>query len=301
MKPFSLQGKKYDYGTVLIPVQHQKLTSSNIYELLKKITKKTGVNINAANTGLTEGINLGSSNFKTLTKPVIAVVVGEGITPYDAGEIWHLLDTRYHIPVTKLDTRNMSNADLSKFTTIIIPSTTGYTLNSASENLKTFVKKGGTLIGYQNTIKWLKNTEFIKLTFKKPILKTSHITFDKRQDFRGAQHIGGAIFEAEIDRSHPINFGYNHNKIALFRNTTLFIQPDSTSRYTYPIQYTKKPLLSGYISKENLKAIGKTIPFKASKLGKGTVIIFTDNTNFRAFWYGTNKLMMNAVFFGAFM
>ena len=27
------------------------------------------------------------------------------------------------------------------------------------------------------------------------------------------------------------------------------------------------------------------------------VIVFTDNTNFRAFWYGTNKLLMNAVFF----
>jgi len=31
------------------------------------------------------------------------------------------------------------------------------------------------------------------------------------------------------------------------------------------------------------------------------VLYFTDNTNFRAFWYGTNKLMMNAVFFGDHM
>ena len=42
-------------------------------------------------------------------------------------------------------------------------------------------------------------------------------------DFRGAQVIGGAIFETELDRSHPINFGYKNDKLAMFRNTTLFI------------------------------------------------------------------------------
>ena len=34
------------------------------------------------------------------------------------------------------------------------------------------------------------------------------------------------------------------------------------------------------------------------KMGSGRVMVFTDNTNFRAFWYGTNKLLMNAIFFG---
>jgi len=28
------------------------------------------------------------------------------------------------------------------------------------------------------------------------------------------------------------------------------------------------------------------------------VISLYDNTNFRAYWYGTNKVFMNAVFFG---
>jgi len=34
------------------------------------------------------------------------------------------------------------------------------------------------------------------------------------------------------------------------------------------------------------------------RMGSGRVIAFTDNTNFRAFWYGTNKLLANALFFG---
>jgi hypothetical protein len=42
-------------------------------------------------------------------------------------------------------------------------------------------------------------------------------------------------------------------------------------------------------------------PFAIQNLGKGKVTVFTDNTNFRAFWYGTNKLMMNAIFFANLM
>ena len=299
-KPFSIGNKKYDYGTILIPVANQVKTSEEIHSILKEIAKETGVDFDGATTGITTGIDLGSTYFKSLEQPKIAVLVGDGITSSDAGEIWHLLDTRYQIPITKLDTKNLGRADLSKYTTIIISNTFGSSLNNATDDLKTFVKNGGVLIGYRNALRWLESKNFINLDFKKSKITGKDISFADRADFRGAQVIGGAIFEAEIDLTHPIGYGYNKNKIALFRNTTLFINPDSTN-YKKPLQYTKKALLSGYISKENLKAIKGTIPFKTASMGRGEVIVFTDNTNFRAFWYGTNKLLMNAIFFGKMM
>ena len=301
LKPFTINEKKYDYGTILIPVANQNHSSDKIYNILQQITQKSGLSIDATTTGLATGTNLGSPNFKTLNKPNVAIIVGDGISSYDAGEIWHLLDTRYGFKITKLDTRNLRNTNLSRYTTIIIANSYDNDLNISKENLKTFVKNGGTIVGYRNTLEWLNKNKFIKLEFKKKKSKTASIPFDQRQNFKGAQFIGGAIFEATIDRSHPINFGYNTTKIALFRNTSLFIKTDSISNYKYPIRYTKNPLLAGYISKENLKAISETIPFKITNLGKGKVIVFTDNTNFRAFWYGTNKLMMNAIFFSKFM
>jgi hypothetical protein len=123
------------------------------------------------------------------------------------------------------------------------------------------------------------------------------VSFEERSLQSGAQVIGGAIFEANIDRSHPVNFGYKNDKLALFRNSTMFLKADKNS-YNNPIQYTSKPLLSGYISKENAKVIPNTVPFKVQRFGRGRVAVFTDNTNFRAFWYGTNKLLMNTIFFG---
>ncbi len=137
--------------------------------------------------------------------------------------------------------------------------------------------------------------------FKYPELnEVKNIAFEQRKLLEGAQLIGGAIFKARIDRSHPINFGYKNNEINLFRNSTIFMKPDKKS-YNNPIQYINEPLVSGYVSAKNLNMLKNTIPLKIQPLGKGKVIGFTDNTNFRGFWFGTNKLLMNAIFFNNIM
>ncbi len=296
LKPFSLNGKQYDYGTILVPVQNQLLDTSNLNKFLTELAKESHVQIDAVSTGLTHGIDLGSRAFKTMTKPKIALLVGEGISSYDAGEIWHLFDTRYDITVTKLDTKSIGRSDLNRYNTIIVPNSWSGLNENNTKKIKTWIENGGTLIAYKNAVKWVNSKELAKLDFKKMERTAKNITFEQRSNYKGAQGIGGAIFEAKIDRSHPINFGYKNDKISLFRNTTIFMKADKNS-YNNPIQYTKKPIISGYISKRNLDSIGSTVPLQIKKLGKGRIVAFTDNTNFRAFWYGTNKLLMNAIFF----
>ena len=296
MRQFSMNGKQYDYGTILIPVQNQKMNAQSLYGFLNDLAKDCHISIDAVSTGLTEGIDLGSNNFRALSKPKIALMVGDGITSYDAGEIWHLFDTRYDITVTKLDTRSFSRTNLDRYNTIIMPNSWSGLDEGQTKKMKEWVQGGGTLIAYRSALNWLKKNELAKLEFKKVDVPAKDVSFEERGDFRGAQVIGGAIFGATIDRSHPINFGYKNENISLFRNTTLFMKPDKSS-YNNPIQYTKDPILSGYISKPNLDSLSLTVPLQIKGLGRGNVVAFTDNTNFRAFWYGTNKLLMNAIFF----
>ena len=296
MKNFSNGGNSYDYGTVFIPVQNQELNALALFQFLQKTAKESHVSINGVTTGLNDGIDLGSNNFRNIKNQKVAMLVGDGIAGNDSGEIWHLLDQRFDMPLTRLDMNYFNRIDISKYTAIVIPSSR--LEKSAQEKLKVWVKNGGTLIGYKNTAKWLNSAKFINLKFENSKIDTiKNISFENKSLKFGAQVIGGAIFEANLDRSHPINFGYKNNKLALFRNSTLFIKADMKS-YNNPIQYTANPLLSGYISKENSKLIKNTVPFKVQRMGRGRVIVFTDNTNFRAFWYGTNKLLMNAIFFG---
>lgn len=299
--PFTLEGKKYDYGTIMVPVQNQNLDASELHSFLKDVALESHIDITAVGTGLTKGIDLGSNDFDPIKKQKIAILVGDGIRSYDAGEIWHLFDTRYNIQLTKLDASYFGRTDLSKYTDIIVPSSVGsFQTKHNSDKLKKWVKNGGTLIGYKSTVEWFDKSEFMKLKFKKDTLVAKNIPFDKKGDFLGAQVTGGAIFDAKLDLSHPINYGYKNNKLALFRNSNIYIEAEKDS-YNNPIQYTSDPLLSGYISEENEELIKNTVPFRVNRMGKGRVIAFTDNTNFRAFWYGTNKLLMNAIFFGGMM
>lgn len=301
MKPFSLNGKDYDYGTIFIPVQNQELNSTELFTFLSDVSKKSHLTITGVPTGLTEGIDLGSRQFKPISKTKVALLVGEGITPYDAGEIWHLFDTRYAMNITKLDVKNFNRYDLSSYTDIILPNSWGRALTPKdAQHLKDWVKDGGTLIGFKNAARFFNSEKFMSLKFKRVEDTASNISFEDRNNYFGAKGIGGAIFEAKQDRSHPINFGYKNTTIPLFRNSTIFIEADKDS-YNNPLQYTKSPLLSGYINDKNLDALAETVPFKHNRLGSGHVILFTDNTNFRAFWYGTNKLLMNAIFFGNHM
>ncbi|MBO6881717.1 M14 family zinc carboxypeptidase [Winogradskyella sp.] len=297
LKTFKANGKSYDYGTIMIPAKNQDLSSSEIYTFLDDAAKESHINIDAVSTGLNDGIDLGSRNFRNLELPKIALLVGDGMTSYDAGEIWHLLDTRYDIVATKLDTKSFGRADLSRYNTIIMVNSRSGLNDNNTKKLKSWIQDGGTLVAYRSALRWLNSKELMKIDFKKNNNVTAkNISYEQRGDFRGAQVIGGAIFETKLDRSHPINFGYKNDKLAMFRNTTIFINPDKNS-YNNPIQYTKNPLLSGYISEENLDSLSLSVPLKIGGIGRGNIIAFTDNTNFRAFWYGTNKLLMNAIFF----
>ena len=300
LQSFSLNGKKYDYGTLMVPVANQSLDENELFSLMKEIAEEAFIDIHSVETGRTLGIDLGSRNFETISIPKVALLVGDGVRSYDAGEIWHLMDTQYHIPVTKIDVKSIAKRDLSRYTHLVIPSYTGSLLGDAKKKISSWIKNGGNLIAYRDAIKWANKNKLIEEEFRKGELKAKDIPFVDMGKFKGAQAIGGAIFNADIDRSHPINFGIEDTQLALFRNSRIFMEPDDNS-YNNPIQYTNNPLLSGYISEEQLELLKGSVPFKIKRSGRGKILLMTDNTNFRAFWLGTQQLYANMLFYANMM
>jgi len=298
-QPFYVDTKRYDYGTLLISLVNQKISTTEINNQLDKLSKESGVEFVGYNSSTTKGIDFGSNDFINVSKPKIAMIVGDGVTSYDAGEIWHLLDTRYNIPLTKIKKSNFSNQNLEKYNTIIMVNGK-YDFDDKNINkLKKWVENGGNLIGYRNSINWLIKKDFIKLELKQKKASTTYLNYKDKSNHFGSQLTSGAIFSVDLDKSHPISYGYNKS-LSIFRNTNIYIKND-TLGYNNPLKYSKNPLISGYISKENLQSMKNSRPFAVYNLRKGKVTVFTDNTNFRAFWHGTNKLMMNAIFFSNLM
>jgi len=299
-RTFAVNGEKFDFGTYMISVQNQSLNSQEIYNLLVEVSSKTGINVKSQSTGITEGIDLGSNNFEIVKEPKIGLIVGEGVRSYDAGEIWHLLDTRFNIPITKLDVGDLGYIDLSRYTHIILPDysegsqyqSTGGGINK--KQINDYIKDGGNLIAYRNSVKWV-SSNLSEIDFHTNEINADDVTFSERQNFFGAQQTGGAIFNSIIDKSHPVNYGIESNSLPLFRNSNVYMTKSEQS-FNNPIVYSPNPLMSGYISEENLSLLKKSTPFKVIRSGKGKILLMTDNTNFRAFWFGTNRILLNMLF-----
>ena len=301
--PFKIGTNSFNYGTVFVPVQNQSKSSEVIFNLLEKTVKKTGVKIYALQTGLaTEGIDLGSPSVVNIKKPNVALLVGEGVSNNDAGEVWHLLDTRYEMQAVQIDVTNITRAKLDNYTCVVMVDGT-YSAATVAK-LKEYLASGGTVAAFGKAVKTLKsndlcNVEFKTLPAKSPLSKGKMPlrAYDKFDDDEGAQVIGGAIFEAELDPTHPLMYGYRQAKLPVFRGDTMFMDA-AQNPYSSPLRYTANPLMSGYLSSQNKELAKSSASIIVSNVGSGRVIASIDNPNFRAFWYGTNKIMANMILFG---
>jgi len=287
---------KFSYGTIMIPVNQQLMSSDKLHVLLSQLSTENGVSMYGIATGLANtGIDLGSPSFASLRVPKALLLVGDGVSSYDAGEVWHLLDERFDMPLTVVDVKRFKSLNMSDFQTLIMVDGSYSSLSGAA--VRTWLTGGGTLIAMKGANEWLRNNNLSGVEFKsaaKPKVKRPYASLS---DAIGAQYIGGNIMEATLDLTHPLAYGYQRSSLPVFRRGTLFFAPTKNT-YATPLSYTSKPLMAGYISKQNLKAVGGSAAAVVTRLGRGRVISLSDNPNFRAFWYGTNKLFLNAIFFG---
>lgn len=292
--------KAFSYGTILIPAYDQNLTQEEIQQKMEMISKRDGLTIYSLKTSLTpNGIDLGSGTFSSLKQKKILMLVEGQSSSRDAGEIWHLFDTRYSQPMTLLEVDRINSVDLNNYNVMILP---GGSYNGLSEavvgKITTWLKNGGNLIAYKNATKWASKAFKLDINFKKPDINLSEKpVYGQMSADANLQAISGAIFETEMDLTHPLAFGYTQKTMPIFKSGTM-VAENSKDPYASPIRYTKDPLLSGYCSDINHERL-KGAPFvMINALGRGRIISFFDNTNFRGVWYGSNKVFTNAVYFG---
>jgi hypothetical protein len=301
MKSFiNREGTFFEPGTLLIPVKNQISSEDKIFEILKGISSKCHIDFYPVTSGLNlDGIDLGSPSIRTLDKPKIMMLVGDGVSSYEAGEVWHLLDYRMGIPVSMVNINRFNYINIHSYSTLILVNGNynGIT-EDAKQKLTAWLKNGGQIIAIKGGARWLADQKLANIKFRN--IEADTLTQKSYGDLSrhvGAQAIGGSIFETTLDVSHPLCFGYPDNELSVFKNNRLFFEK-SKNPYNNPVMYTADPLLSGYISEENYNLVKNTSGVIVSSIGRGKTICFSDNPNFRAFWFGTNRLFFNAIFLG---
>ncbi|WP_411031482.1 M14 family zinc carboxypeptidase [Spongiimicrobium sp. 3-5] len=306
-KPFTILtkagNKEFNYGTLVLPISLQKKNSQEVFQLLQKAQNKYKVPMYGVASGYSvKGIDLGSRLVEPLSKPKAAMLIGHGTRSYEAGEVWHLLDKRMHMPITKIPLRNFDNVSLNKYNTLVMISG-NYNFSQKQHNkIKDWVSKGNTLITIGTATEWAVEKKLVKEKLVKSE-KDSTKTVVRRpyvdaEENIGKEGVGGVILRVDLDRTHPLGFGYRDGTIPVYKNNTVWLAP-SKNEYATVAKYANNAHIDGFITKKNTdEFLKKSASLLISKVGKGRAVLFADNPNFRGSWYGTNRLFLNALFLG---
>ena len=318
-KPFSVttsQGvQQFQAGAIVVPFDRQEVEPATIHALAKTIASEDGIPVHALTSGRsaigTAGIDIGGPSFVPLDRPSVLLVMGEGVSYYDAGEIWHLADYRMEMPITLRWRDTLDGIEWDKYTHIIFPSGNyeEYEPEYAGR-LRQWVAEGGTAIGMREAAPWLRaqtldwvdpeSEEGLAAAAadeeEEDVEPVERLPYAEKDPFEAHNIIGGAIFNADLDTTHPLGFGFARRNIFLHKNVEEPMEP-TDNPFGVVIAYTDDPVYSGFVSDENREALAGTPSLIAERSGAGSIILFADNPNFRGYWYGTNKLFLNAVFF----
>ena len=290
-KPFSinyLQGElDFSYGSLLIPVSNQNISSDSLYETLKELSSKNKIEIIPVNSGFNfKGVDLGSSAFKNIEKPNVLIVAGGDVSSTEAGEVWHLFDQQLQYPLTRVNSDNLRRVPLNDFNRIVLVSGSYDFLSEVQlDELKSWIKTGGTLITINGASRWaiINNISSDKIV----------VPNDSSSNGRSNRQ-PTSIFMTKIDLNSPIAFGLTSEWLPIIKESNFLISSTQNSIAVY----SDNPLLNGFITLNDLEQLTQSASITANGLGRGNVIKFVDNPLFRGIWHGTSRTFVNAILFG---
>lgn len=295
-EPFTMtvqgKSKEFGYGTIQIQTKGQDVSA-----LLETLARRDAVTFYGVTTGLTmQGIDLGSEKFRKVAQPKVLLVTGPGVDNLGAGEVWHLLDQRMNIPVTMADIDAVNRLDLTKYTHVVLAE--GRYNELSEERIKRFLSGGGNVIALGSATEWIAAKKLIPLALKPEVDNDGPAKrpFASQSLYDGAMETAGTIFETTLDISNPVAYGYKQSKLAIFKINNIAFE-DTKNPYNTPLIFTSNPLLAGYVHPKNAARFKNSPAVVTGRSGAGRVVAISDNPNFRAFWYGTNKLFLNTLFF----
>ena len=296
------QGEQsFGYGSVVVPVAGQPLAGAELLAAVDAAARSSGVHIQALSSGQSRGgIDLGSDSVKALRKPAVALVMGEGVSATEIGSAWFLLDQHLQLPASKIDPAQLGKVALDRYTTIVLAGGTyGGVDATAVAALKRWINAGGTLITYGTAARWAieqkLSDEVLGPEEKEP--EAARRAFGDQRDIAAIERVSGNILSADVDTTHPLGFGVPRRQLAVNKENGLSFQP-SRNPFSTVVRIDEAPKVNGYLSERNRSRVAGAAWLLVSPQGQGNVVLFADDPAHRKYWHGTERLLLNAIFFG---
>jgi len=287
-------------GTMVVTAALQQQT--DWFERLGRVLQHVTLPVYAIKTGLTlKGQDLGSSGFMVMKPPQVLVIAGPGINSTEAGELWFNLEQLADLSPSLIEPQRLDFVDLTRYSHILLPDGQYSELTAeAQQKLLNWVRLGGVIWGQKGGAAWLSRAGLLKAKLisaaeMAAAIPADELSYANKEEIAGKRRIAGAIFQAELDLSHPLTFGLSRAQLPLFKNSSQLLQP-SEQAFSNVGLYAQRPQLAGYTAAEYVERIAGSAALVAHNLGQGRVIAMTDNPVFRGYFVGSTRLLINSLY-----
>jgi hypothetical protein len=332
-KPFAQNSHNFPAGSLIVMV---KQNPASVHDTVARIAASTGADVIAANTSwVEEGVNFGSNNVAALKPPAVALVWDTPTSSSSAGAARFVLERQYGYPVTVIRASTLTLADLSRFHVLILPDG-NYAAGMppmAADRISQWVRNGGVLVGIGNALAYLSTPAAGLLSLQQEGLAKEAPSAPGARPAEGAKPAGaatpaaagpapgkllakeedyekaiepdaqlpdavaGVLVRAKVDPETWVTAGLPETINVLVDGRSIFA-PLKRDKGVNAVVFEAPGnlLLSGYLWEENRKQLAFKPFLVVSNQGRGAVVGFTADPNFRAFMDGLNVAFLNAVF-----
>ncbi len=303
-QPFVVDGDEYGKGTFILKVAEN--TGDALHAAVKHAVESEGVKVGLADSGYVDrGVSFGGPEVRWLEPPKIAMAIGESLSP-DVGHTWYLFDQVWRYPTTRMSVDQLAGVDLSQYNVVVLPAGSYSAFGEAAiTRLRDWLRRGGTLVTIGSATRWAASDDvgLLSLTRKEKVSDDPDADEANASEENGPQYadrVTGAFLRAETYDDHFVTFGMDRNVEILF-NSSLIFEPISADAGRNLVSFSandESVVAAGFVWPETVKTIAGAPYVVYQSQGRGHVIGFADNPNFRAMNPAAQRLFWNAVFLG---
>jgi hypothetical protein len=310
---FRLAGRDFDPGTALV-------RASDLNDAQRRVLAGAGARHGAevvpVESGFVEaGISLGSNQMRALREPRVLLLWDAPASSLSAGWARWVLERRYGQRVTAVRSRSLARAQLGDYDVVILPSG-----NYAAElgeagaaRLRRWVEDGGTLITIAEATRWAAREDVGLLATRAeqragavrprgdddPGVQPIDLLEAIAPEREAPEPVSGAILRVMLDPDHVLSAGAGVEVGAMVSGSRVFT-PVTLDRGRNVGVYAPldRLVMSGIVWEEARPQLAQKAFLVSQPMGRGRVIAFAEDPNFRGYAEATQLLFLNAVVLG---